>query len=237
MYTFEGKVRYSEVDRTGKLPAPGIINYFQDCSVFQSEELGVGVKYLLSQNRAWMLCSWQVIFEKFPKEGDFVATSTWASGFERIHGIRNFTMRDKDGELFAYANSYWVYMDVEAGKPIRASQEEVDTYKPETPFPMENASRKIKVPKDLDWTDTHPVKVQKSWIDSNQHVNNNRYIYVAWNALSKEPKLRQIRVEYKKAAKLGDMIIPKVATFENKIFVSLCDEIQKPYAVVEITIG
>ena len=41
MYTFESRVRYSEVDAEGKLPVPGIIDYFQDCSVFQSEDLGV----------------------------------------------------------------------------------------------------------------------------------------------------------------------------------------------------
>ena len=45
MYTFESRVRYSEVDHTELITLPAIINYFQDCSTFQSEDLGVGIDY------------------------------------------------------------------------------------------------------------------------------------------------------------------------------------------------
>ena len=46
MYTFNSRVRYSEVDRSLSLDTASIINYFQDCSTFQSEDLGVGVEWL-----------------------------------------------------------------------------------------------------------------------------------------------------------------------------------------------
>ena len=42
-YTFKSRVRFSEVDHTKRITLPGIVNYFQDCSTFQSEELGLGV--------------------------------------------------------------------------------------------------------------------------------------------------------------------------------------------------
>ena len=51
-YTFRSKVRYSECDREGRLTPFSVINYFQDCSTFQSEDLGVGVKYLSEKKRA-----------------------------------------------------------------------------------------------------------------------------------------------------------------------------------------
>ena len=41
MYSFDSFVRYSEVGEDKKLTLDGIINYFQDCSTFQSEELQV----------------------------------------------------------------------------------------------------------------------------------------------------------------------------------------------------
>ena len=37
-YEFEGKVRYSEIDHRATMTLPALINYFQDCSTFQSEE-------------------------------------------------------------------------------------------------------------------------------------------------------------------------------------------------------
>ena len=46
MYTFESRIRYSETDSDGKLAMASLINYFQDCSTFQSEDLGLGVECL-----------------------------------------------------------------------------------------------------------------------------------------------------------------------------------------------
>ena len=45
MYTFESRIRYSETDSEGKLTMASLINYFQDCSTFQSEDHGLGLDY------------------------------------------------------------------------------------------------------------------------------------------------------------------------------------------------
>ena len=45
MYTFNSRVRYSEVDSDARLTLDGIINYMQDCTNFQSEDLGVGLDF------------------------------------------------------------------------------------------------------------------------------------------------------------------------------------------------
>ena len=46
MYEFDSRVRYSEVDHHGTMTVPALINYFQDCSTFQSEVIGEGVAEL-----------------------------------------------------------------------------------------------------------------------------------------------------------------------------------------------
>ena len=61
MYEFDSRVRYSEVDHHGTMPVPALINYFQDCSTFQSEDLGIGTTVLKEEKRAWLLSYWQVI--------------------------------------------------------------------------------------------------------------------------------------------------------------------------------
>ena len=45
-YMIDGRVRFSEIDHTRKITVPSIINYFQDCSTFQSEDIGVGLDVL-----------------------------------------------------------------------------------------------------------------------------------------------------------------------------------------------
>ena len=44
MYEMKIRVRYSEVDREGIARLHQILEYFQDCGTFQSEEIGLGVK-------------------------------------------------------------------------------------------------------------------------------------------------------------------------------------------------
>lgn len=51
-YSFESRVRYSECDETGRLSLVSTIDYLQDCSTFQSEELGQGFASLEARHLA-----------------------------------------------------------------------------------------------------------------------------------------------------------------------------------------
>ena len=51
-YEFEGKVRYSEIDHRATMTLPALINYFQDCSTFQSEQLGYGMDVLKKEKKS-----------------------------------------------------------------------------------------------------------------------------------------------------------------------------------------
>ena len=118
-YTFDSKVRFSEVDHTGRITLPGIINYFQDCSTFQSESIGLGVDYFAEHNRAWVLTYWQVVIEEYPRLAQEINIATWATEFKSMLGKRNFCMTDAEGKKLAYANSVWAYMDMKKGRPVR----------------------------------------------------------------------------------------------------------------------
>ena len=110
-YEFEGKVRYSEIDHRATMTLPALINYFQDCSTFQSEQLGYGMDVLKKEKKAWVLAYWQVIVKRYPKLCERITVGTFASGFKGMFGNRNFYMKDESGEQIACANSIWVYMD------------------------------------------------------------------------------------------------------------------------------
>ena len=92
MYTFEGRVRYSEVTKEQTLDLYAILNYFQDCSNFHSADLGVGVQYLTQHQRAWLLSAWQVELIHAPSLFDRVTVGTWPYDFKGIYGYRNFIL-------------------------------------------------------------------------------------------------------------------------------------------------
>ena len=77
-YQWKQRIRYSEVDGERKLTIPNLVNYFQDCSTFQSEELGVGCEYMEEHQKAWVLSFWQIVIERRPKLGEEVTVETFA---------------------------------------------------------------------------------------------------------------------------------------------------------------
>lgn len=232
MYTFDSRVRYSEIDHTGNMTLPALINYFQDCSTFQSEDIGLGTEVLKAKKKAWILSYWQIVIERLPALGERITAGTFATEFKGLYGNRNFVLDDARGNRLAYANSVWVFMDMEKGRPARPEPEDVLPYGSEPALEMEYEDRKIRLPENLEEKSSFPVR--KYHIDTNEHVNNCQYVQMALEVLPEETRVRQIRVEYKKSAVLGDVIFPKVAREENRIVTELCDENGKPYAVIEI---
>lgn len=65
-YSFTSRIRYSEIGEDGNLTLPGLINYFQDCSTFQSEAIGEGVAELKKRGCAWVLSAWQIHVNRYP---------------------------------------------------------------------------------------------------------------------------------------------------------------------------
>ena len=231
MYTMEGTIRYSECTTDNKIKISAILNYFQDCTTENSEKLGVGYAYLKEHHRAWLLNSWQVIIKRRPNVGEKIEICTWATGFKGVFGPRDFVMKTADGEELALAHSLWVYVDTKSGRPIKPSEEEIAAYEVKEPLSNETASRKINLSKNLVPVDTFTVR--KYHIDTNSHMNNSKYVELACEALPDDFSVGQIRVEYKKAAVLGDVLELRYEKENERIIMELCDEAATPYAIVE----
>lgn len=230
-YSFESRIRFSEIDHKKKLTLPGIINYFQDCTTFQSEFLGLGVDYLSKCQRAWVLSAWQVEILRYPEIMEEVSVHTWASGFKRMTGDRNFCMEDKGGKTLARANSLWVYMDLAKGRPAKPSEDELALYGIGEPLDMEQMNRKISLPKEMETKEAFVVK--RYHIDTNEHMNNGQYVQMALEFIE-EMEVKRLRAEYKNSAVYGDVIVPRVGKEEERTVVELCGETGKLYAVVEV---
>ena len=55
MYSFNSRIRYSEVDKNAELTIEALINYFQDCTIFQTEDGPANMAYLNDLGAAWCL--------------------------------------------------------------------------------------------------------------------------------------------------------------------------------------
>ena len=231
MYTFDSRVRYSEIGEDKKLTLNSLLNYFQDCTTFHSESVGRGMEVLEKAGYAWVLASWQVCVNRYPKMGENIRVCTWPYGFRGFCGERNFQLLTDQGEVLAYANSVWTFLNVKTGMPTKILPEEGAAYESEKKLDMEYAPRKILVPQTVDTMESFTVK--QHHLDTNHHVNNAQYIRMAQDYIPGDYDIHQMRAEYKKQALLDDVMIPKTAKTDEIYTVALCDPDGKPYAVVE----
>ena len=231
MYTWDSRVRFSEIGEDKKLTLDAILNYFQDSSTFHSEDIGNGMEVVESLKRVWVLSSCQIVVNEFPKIGEEIKLGTWPYDFNRFFGGRNFIMYGDDGRVLAYANSLWTYLNSENGRPARVDDQILELYKLEPKYDMEYADRKIAVPEELTAQKSFAVEVYH--LDTNHHVNNGQYVKMAGAYLPRDFEIAQMRAEYKKSAMLGNEIFPKTAVGDRTVTVSLEDESGNAYAVVE----
>lgn len=233
MYTFDSRIRYSELDSRGTLSLGALLNYFQDCSTFHSEDIGVGLAYLFERNMVWVMSAWQIVVERYPALGEKVVIGTAPYEFKGFMGLRNFVMKTKAGETLACANTVWTLMDMERMRPARATQDMLKAYALEEKLPMDYAPRKISLP-ETQGRPFAPVEVLRRHLDTNRHVNNGQYIAIAMEYLPDGYAIRQMRAEYKKQAHLGDRLIPVVyEDGTHTVSVVLNSEDGMPYCVAE----
>ena len=143
-------------------------------------------------------------------------------------------MTDEKGKTLAYANSIWVYMDVKNARPVKVPKKMVEIYGLEPKLEMNKAERKIHVPDDIE--EAGSIVVPRFFIDSNHHMNNEKYILIAKQLLPEELAVKEIRVEYRKEAKLGDEIFSYISRENERYTVLLADKDKKPYAVLAFLI-
>ncbi len=232
MYKFETKIRYSEVDETARLAVPKIVDYFQDCSNMQSDSLGVGREYLVEKQLAWVLSFWQIVIDRRPGQNEPVNIGTFPYEFKGFMGMRNFLIEDSTGDYIVRANSIWTLLDMKSGRPVKATDDIICHYPLEEKLLMDYVARKVAIPEMGELLS--PVKVTKEYIDTNHHMNNAKYITVAMNYVPCHLEVKEIRIEYKKQAFLGDEIYPFVASIEGGLAISLRDADGNPYVNMHI---
>lgn len=220
MYSFKSRVRFSEAAVDKKLSITGLMNYLQDCSIFQSEDIGSGFSSMEQVRKGWLLSAWNVEVLRRPNVAEEITIGTWPYDFKGIYGLRNFVIMDRDGNYLVKADSCWFLTNIDTGRPVKPTAEDIAPYPVVEPrLDMEDLPRKIVLPDGLE--EVGRVTVLKSHLDINQHVNNVQYVDIACEAIPNDREICGVRAEYKREAVLGDEIVIRSLEQDGTYFISL----------------
>ena len=233
MYAFESRVRYSECDQTGRLSLVSMVNYLQDSSTFQSEELDRGFESLRRRAIAWILATWRIEVERLPRLGERIRVSTWCYDMSRSRALRCFAMADGSGRELVRADSKWFVYDVSSGHVTHVPDDQRIYLSSEPRSQMAPLERHLRPEGEGVVTTASVVRAHN--LDTNRHMNNAQYVLLASDAIEElghAGAVSCVSVLYRRMALLGDVIVPHVSERPGGWDVSLTDDAGESYALV-----
>ncbi len=232
MYKMQIQVRYSETNQKGIVRLHQILEYFQDCGIFQSETLGLGVEEDKKHNRAWFLLAWDVKIRRYPRMSEQITVTTQAYKMKGFYGYRRYSIIDEKGDVIVTADSIWILMNTQKMLPMKISEEIADIYVEQE---AENTVKiKRKVSAAGDWEEKEKIEITKAYLDTNNHVNNTFYALWVEDIQPDHSVIKRMRIDYRKAAVYQDVIKVFVQQKEKIFRVKYEKENGEISALVEI---
>lgn len=237
MYTFDSRVRYSECDQSGHLSLPALVNYLQDCSTFQSVDLGRGVAAMTDEHLMWVLATWRIEVARRPMLGERVRVGTWCYEMTRSHALRCFFIEDERGEKVVRADSQWLVFDAARGHATRVpTDQEVYVERDRPRLEMGPLDRRMRA--EGHGATLPAITVGMRHIDTNHHVNNAQYVELACEVLEDAghalDAVMCVEVAYRRMARLGDVVVPALRERTDGWDVDLADVDGTTYALVRL---
>ena len=220
MYSLKYKVTTSTCDSEGRLKLYSALQMMQDCSeMWIDSEPGVK-QYFAEQNMAQLLATRQVEIIRAPEYKEELTVTSTVYDMKPMFGFRNTFIYDAQGDPCYKTWSMGAFVDKVAGKLKRVDQATIDSMNLEPQKEMNYRDRRIILPKQGGYM-LEPVRVLRADIDYNKHMNNANYVRIAMELLPESMVVRGMRVEYRVAAKLGDILTPTMYQIDDGFIVSL----------------
>ena len=230
MYSYQDRIKYSEVDANLDLTYFGLVNYMQNCSCFHSDDVGVGVYYLAPKRLGWFVTSYEIHIKRLPRYSEKVKVCTWPYQVRGMMAHRLYSIETEDGEVLVYADSLWVLMDLDKLKPSRFTEKIAKAYPEDASLPQFDLNHnKLRLSADIE--KVGEFTVTDRYLDTNNHMNNSHYIDVTRYYLP-EQSFNTININYKKAALLDDKLDVYIGKIEQGYQVVLKKE-DEVYTIVE----
>lgn len=231
MYTLDYLVTTSTCDSEGRLKLYSALQMMQDCSEMWIDSEPAARKFFNDNNMTQLLATRQVEVIRVPRFKERLSVTTSIYEVMPMYGFRNTFIRDAQGTPCYRTWSMGAFVDLATGKLARISDDAIASLTLEPKQEMNYRGRRISLPKQ-DGTVMDPVRVMRADIDYNRHMNNANYVRIAMELLPEGFEVRDMRVEYRIAARLDDLLTPTVYSTEGGYIVSLAVNGQ-PSAIIE----
>ena len=203
MFSEIREVKYSDLAPNGTASLPAVLRFYQDVTINHSSHAGYTLDRLYADDRAWILLSMNTEIVRYPKDGEIIKVSTVPTAFERCFGCRAYEIKDSAEKIIASAASFWVFMDIKKGRPVRVYDDMPEKYALEQKKAPEYIKREFKT---ADGSEVCSVTVGKRDLDTNRHVNNVKLAEFLLEAMPLDAKIKKAQIYYKHSVYEGEVL-------------------------------
>ncbi len=162
----------------------------------------------------------QLDIVRVPHYGEDLRVTTSVYETNSLFGCRNTCIYDADNKPCYTSWGIGAFVNHTTGRLQKLPEEVQHTLKLDPAVEMEYTERRIVLPQE-EFTLMPDIEVSRNDIDYNCHVNNAEYLRMAVGMLPQDFEVKRLRVEYKIAAKQGDVLTPKILAKDNMFYVVL----------------
>lgn len=185
IFTRNFRVRWSELDPSGAVSPANYLRYLVETAWDWGVALGWDVNYSQNPDIFWVIRETEMRFLRPLRHNDEFGLTIWMVNWKGVRGTRCFELKFKDSdEVIAQGTQQVVFMDAKTGRPKTLPEEDVDTFRLESPrvFPFERFPKVAAI--------ENPFVTQRhvEWMDLDvyEHVNNVIYVNYAEEAAAQD---------------------------------------------------
>ena len=207
-FTKKYEIHYYEVNSKLRCKLSSIINFICDVGTQQSEYFGGGIEYCTKNNCAWVFYKYDIKMYRYPMFGEIISITTQPVGFKKFYGLRKYMIKDEKDNLIGEILALFFLIDLEKRRPIRILKEQYEFYGVDADVDCDITMDKVERNNEEQYQ--KQFNVRYSDIDSNNHVNNVKYIEWAVESVPVDVfnnyVIKRIKVVYEKETTYGDKI-------------------------------
>ena len=214
----------SDCDFKSELRLSRLFDFFQDIASMHAENLGVSIESLHNDyGAAWVLIRMKVEIDKLPILHDMITVETWPQKARAIY-VRDYVVKDSEGNIIVRAISNWVIMNIEKREIFKGKL--VDYQEIENKKERSMDSKLIKPSPSSEPKSVYEKIIHYSDVDYNEHINNAKYVDYIMDCMTMEEhrtkQVKAIEVHYLSEAIPGETMMLNMgdsSTGENAVYI------------------
>ena len=226
-----------DIGKDNKATNKAMLKYMENIACSHSDSVGQGINEIELTKAVWILLDWKFQVIERPTYGQTIKVRTWSRKMEKCCAYRDFEIYGQNEKILAIATTKWVLLNADTRKIQRISEEIANKYESEQEkYVFKDEIEKMHEPENEEVSIN--LKVRRTDIDINNHVNNLNYLDLAYEVLPLEiynKDIRNVRITYKHQTEPEEIVNISYTTQEDKNIITIKTENKAQlHAIVEL---